>query len=99
MQTNAPWYEGFFGGLIVEAQRWWSTVAQTTDEAEFLMQELAPKPGAKIADVPCGNGRLSLALAAQGVAVTGVDFTAELLADARQAAADRRLTVHFEQRD
>ena len=99
MQTNSPWWQGFFVGLIVEAQRKWSSIEQTEAEAEFLMQELSPVPGAKIADVPCGNGRLSLALAAQGVAVTGVDFTAEILADARQAAAERGLTAQFEQRD
>jgi SAM-dependent methyltransferase len=73
--------------------------AQTREEADFLQQTLAPAPGARIADVPCGEGRLALALAARGYAVTGVDLSPPVLEEARAAARKRGLTVRLEQRD
>ena len=89
------WWRIFFTGLIVDAQRRLNSERQTQEEADFLVEALAPVPGARIADVPCGNGRLALALAARGFALTGVDFTADLLDDARRSAAERNLQVTF----
>jgi SAM-dependent methyltransferase len=98
-QAAPPWWQTFFSGLVLEGLRGLNSEAQTREEADFLEQTLAPAPGARIADVPCGEGRLALALAARGFALTGVDFTAALLGEARAAAARHRLTVRFEQRD
>ena len=99
METKPSWSENFFSGLIVEAQRRLSFPEQTQAESEFLWQALALGSGSRIADVPCGNGRLSLALAAKGLRVTGVDSTSELLDDARRAAAEQCVPAEFEERD
>jgi SAM-dependent methyltransferase len=50
-------------------------------------------------DCGCGTGFLSLELAARGHRVSGVDFAPAMLAEARRKAAERRLTVRFEEGD
>lgn len=56
---------------------------------------LAAAAGGPVLDLGCGSGRLSLALAAAGCAVTGVDASAPMLARARAAAASRGLDVEW----
>ena len=97
MTAPAEWYKTLFSGLFVEAQRRFPT--QTPAEADFLVQALDPPAGGRILDVPCGTGRLTLALAERGYIVTGVDLTAAVLDDGRLAAEGRDLPVRFEQRD
>ncbi len=97
MPANPDWYRTLFTGLMVEAQRRFPQ--QTAAEAEFILKLLEPKPGAKILDVPCGNGRLSLALAEKGFQLTGVDLCEELLNDARKSANEKKLAINFDHRD
>jgi SAM-dependent methyltransferase len=72
---------------------------QTKAEVEFIKKELGVSLPAKILDVPCGGGRHSLALAAAGYQMTGVDISADFLKAARSAPAERKLSVTWEQRD
>jgi len=95
MEANAGWSNHFFSGLVVELQRAINSPQQTCTEAEFLWQALALEPGMLVADVPCGNGRLSLALAERGALVTGVDGCRELLDDAKSQLQDRALSANF----
>ncbi len=83
--TTDDWTRNFFTGLIAESQRVIAGLSPTADEAAFLIRELALHSGASVLDVPCGNGRLALALAAKGYQLAGVDISAELLKDARAA--------------
>ena len=87
------WYTRFFTGLALDLWAQAVPSEETALEAEFLAQALALEPGQSVLDVPCGSGRLSLELAAQGYALTGVDLSAECIAAARKAgsAAARRL--------
>jgi SAM-dependent methyltransferase len=94
-----PWYTNFFKGMIVDMWRQAMPESQTQADAEFLAKELAQPSGAKIADVPCGHGRLSLALAERGYSVTGVDFSEDALRFAIEGAAEKKLPVTFERRD
>lgn len=55
--------------------------------------------GERVLDVPCGNGRLALELAAQGARVSGLDASAEFLAEGRRRAAERGLEVEFHEGD
>src|SRR5215471_8728784 len=50
-------------------------------------------------DAGCGTGFLSLELASRGHRVTGVDFAPEMLAEARRKAAERTVSVRFEEAD
>jgi len=96
-KAPANWWEDFFEGLSV--QLWLEAVPpeHTEQEAERISAALAVPAGAELLDVPCGAGRLSLALAARGYRVTGVDSSREFLAHA--AAAPAAATVTWEQRD
>jgi SAM-dependent methyltransferase len=99
MDSSLPWWQTCFSGLMLEALRTVYTESMSQPEAEFLVQVLAPAPGARIADVPCGGGRLSLALAARGFDLTGVDLTAALVEEASRAARERGLPATFHRRD
>jgi ubiquinone/menaquinone biosynthesis C-methylase UbiE len=50
-------------------------------------------------DAGCGTGFLSFELAARGHRVTGVDFAPAMIAQARAKAAERRVSIRFEQAD
>ena len=50
-------------------------------------------------DAGCGTGFLSLELAARGHRVTGVDFAPAMLAEARRKAAERGVSIRFEEAD
>jgi SAM-dependent methyltransferase len=99
MSTSAPWWETLFSGMVLESWEGYSAAQPTQAEADFLVQTLAPTRGARILDVPCGDGRLALTLAERGFDVTGVDLTAALLERATQAAQQRGLRIAFERRD
>ncbi len=51
--------------------------------------------GHQVLDVGCGVGRWSLALAAKGNEVVGMDFSRTMLDHARQRARERRLDCRF----
>ena len=99
MAVPSNWWQTFFSGLIVES--WLQMVGeeQTKGEVDFIKKELGVSPPARILDVPCGGGRHSLALAAAGYQMTGVDISADFLKAARSATADRKLSLTWEQRD
>ena len=75
------------------------TNEHTNAEVAFIQSRLRLAPGAKILDIPCGLGRLSLEVAALGFQVTGVDYSSACLDEARTAAASRKLNIIWEQRD
>jgi len=52
-------------------------------------------PRSRIIDVPCGSGRHTLALAARGHRVTGVNISTEAIGYARRAAAEACLDVEL----
>ena len=58
---------------------------------------LDPRPGERVADLFCGLGNFSLALARRGAAVVGFEASRELIGRARSNAALNALTVQFEQ--
>jgi len=54
-----------------------------------LLHRHLPEPPARVADLGCGTGTLSVLLADEGYAVDGVDFAPEMVARARAKAGDR----------
>lgn len=59
---------------------------------ELIMAELRDVAGQAILDVGTGSGRYAVELAARGASLTGVDFSSEMLALAREAARQRGIT-------
>ena len=49
-----------------------------------LLELLEPQPGERILDVGCGTGQLTADIARSGAQVTGLDNSADMLADARK---------------
>jgi SAM-dependent methyltransferase len=98
---NAPsdWWQHFFSGLAVDFWRAVVPPEATQADADFLWTKLQLGPGARVLDVPCGAGRLTLPLAARGCAATGIDISQEFVDAAREAAAARGLTATFVRAD
>ena len=99
MAIPEDWWKDFFSGLTVEMWRAVSTPEDNRTEAAWIEKQLQVSPPAKLLDVPCGDGRLALELAARGFEMTGVDLSREFLAAARKTAEERGLGARFEQRD
>jgi SAM-dependent methyltransferase len=82
----------------------WDAEAEAFDEAadhglrdpgvraawRSLLVSLVPAPPARVADLGCGTGTLSLLLADEGHAVHGVDFSPAMVTRARAKAEGRR---------
>jgi SAM-dependent methyltransferase len=99
MNAQDGWWTTFFQGVTLE---FWSraiTDKQTLEEADFLQQELGVAAGGRVLDVPCGNGRLALALAGRGLQLTGVDLAVEYIDTARERSARERLPVEWHRGD
>ena len=99
MTIPEDWWKDFFSGLTVEMWRAVSTPEDNRTETAWIEKQLQVSPPAKLLDVPCGDGRLALELAARGFEMTGVDLSREFLAAARKTAEERALAAKFEQRD
>lgn len=86
-RTSVPsnWYESFFHGVTLDLWRQAIPPKQTKAEADFLFKALHCESGAHVLDVPCGNGRLSFALAERGLRITGMDISEEFIAEARES--------------
>lgn len=100
--ARTDWWKDFFQGLAVDFWRAVQTEEATLAEADFLETNLGLSSGDRVLDAPCGDGRLSLALAARGYGVTGVDISAGFLEAARASARARNLEIawrHGDMRD
>jgi SAM-dependent methyltransferase len=60
-----------------------------------LLDALAPQPGEHILDVGCGFGSTSLAAAARGADVHGVDISGPMIERARERAAEAKARTEF----
>jgi ubiquinone/menaquinone biosynthesis C-methylase UbiE len=71
----------------------------TEYEISFLINELGLKKGDRILDIGCGTGRHSLGLAKEGMIMTGIDLSPDMLTIARQKAQELGLNITFIQQD
>jgi len=94
MQTN--WWEDFFHGVALDFWRAAISDEQTRAEADFINNQLQLPVGAKLLDVPCGNGRLSIELAAFGFELTGVDIAVEFIEEAQRKSEARGVRVNWQ---
>lgn len=65
-----------------------------TDAA--VLNAIRDFPRCRVLDLGCGEGWLARALTAEGYAVTGVDASQSLIADARKAGAGQFLALSYE---
>ncbi|MFH1501568.1 MAG: class I SAM-dependent methyltransferase [Candidatus Eisenbacteria bacterium] len=86
----AHWTDTFFEGEWDTIIRKVYTPEESLEEARFIRQALRLRPGSRVLDAPCGDGRISLALAGMGCRVTGVDACVPSVRRARRLARARR---------
>src|SRR5215813_13732705 len=89
---RAPGFDGGFGHSI-------RTPSERAAWDRILDLALKGRGPLDALDAGCGTGFLSFELAGRGHRVTGVDFASAMLAEARRKAAERTVSVHFEEAD
>jgi len=97
MKTN--WWENFFHGVALDFWRAAISVEQTRAEADFINNQLQLPVGAKVLDVPCGNGRLAIELGAFGFELTGVDLAVEFIEEAKRKSDARGVRIDWRNTD
>src|SRR5437763_16869173 len=60
-----------------------------------LTEQWARSLAGPLLDLACGTGRMALRMAEVGYQVTGVDITPEMIARARQKAAEQGLSIEL----
>jgi len=93
MNSQQNWYKTFFNGLALEV---WTTVITpeyTNAEVQFIKELIYNSTGSNILDVPCGNGRHSIALAKEGYPVTSIDIAEEYICNLRDITAKELLPI------
>jgi cyclopropane fatty-acyl-phospholipid synthase-like methyltransferase len=93
-RVQDDWYVGFHRGL---AARFWRAAGATMadDDARLVCRLLGLAPGTSVLDVPCGDGRLTVRLAAAGHTAIGIDIAAAEVQRARCAAAQAAVDASF----
>ena len=89
---RAPGFDDDFGHSI-------RTPAERAAWDRIFALVLADRRALDALDVGCGTGFLTFELASRGHRVTGVDFAAAMIAEARRKAAEHSATVRFEEGD
>jgi SAM-dependent methyltransferase len=88
-RLKSMWMAGNFG-----------EVARSIESgADEIIARLALEAGARVLDVACGRGNLSLPAARVGCDVTGLDIAPNLLEQARARAAAEGLKIQFDEGD
>jgi SAM-dependent methyltransferase len=77
------WQETFFRGVALDAWRRIINPETTSKEVDFLKRALAIGAGARLLDIPCGNGHHAIEFARRGYKMTGLDLSEEFIAEAR----------------
>jgi len=70
-----------------------------SDVGEACVERAGVEPGMEVLDVACGAGNATIPAARAGARATGVDFSPELLAIARERAADALVEVEWVESD
>ncbi len=71
----------------------------TAEAWKRLLDQWLPKPKAKVADLGCGTGSISVLLARAGHTVVGIDYSPKMIDLAKIKAKQSGLTVQFEEMD
>jgi 2-polyprenyl-3-methyl-5-hydroxy-6-metoxy-1,4-benzoquinol methylase len=85
---RAPWVAGNFGAIAREIG---------APEAEGFVARIGLELDARVLDIACGTGNVTISLARRGAMVTGLDMTSHLLEDARARATREGLHIRFDE--
>jgi SAM-dependent methyltransferase len=99
MRRKKEWWQDFFLKTYHRVQRDQFPEETNLQQAAFIEKALQLTPGARVLDVPCGQGRLAMILAQRGYRMTGVDFNPAALKDAARISRQRKLQIHWVRRD
>ena len=86
---RAPWIAGDFGAIARE---------MGAPEAESFVARMELEPGARVLDIACGTGNVTIPLARRGARATGLDMMPHLLEEARARTAREGLPIRFDER-
>jgi ubiquinone/menaquinone biosynthesis C-methylase UbiE len=89
------WHDRFFRGLYTRVLAHQFQHAASLDHARAVRRLLRVRRGARVLDIPCGMGRVTLPLARTGLRMTGVDREPGYISRARRAATRARLRITF----
>src|SRR5439155_15713104 len=80
-----------------EVVAFWTRFAESGLQAaeSAMLERYAPPAPARVLDIGCGAGRVTLALVPHGYAVTGVDITAAMLHAARAMSLQHAIAGAF----
>jgi len=97
-RTGGPmshWTDTFFTGFWSNMQRSPAMADAAVREARVLRKVLRLRRGSRVADIPCGDGRISLELARLGCEVVGLDACEPSIRRARGKFARAELAGEF----
>src|SRR5512146_221995 len=83
-RASPDWWKSYFDAQYLLEYEPLFSLERDRHEVARLMEILGLPAGARVLDVPCGQGRHSHLLAEAGFDVLGVDYSADLLAAARK---------------
>lgn len=86
------------GGLIYDANIYDGMNTHLTD-LQFYKRWLPQNKDARILELCCGTGRLTLPIAKDGYTISGVDYTASMLDQAKIKASEAGLEIRFMEAD
>lgn len=86
------------GDLIYDANIYDGMNTDLSD-LQFYKRWLPQSKGARILELCCGTGRLTLPIARDGYNISGVDYTPSMLAQARLKASEAGLEINFIEAD
>lgn len=69
------------------------------DDLQFYKRWLPQNKDAKILELCCGTGRLTIPIAKEGYNISGVDYTSSMLEQAKTKASEAKLEVEFIEAD
>jgi ubiquinone/menaquinone biosynthesis C-methylase UbiE len=88
-----PWWDVYFNELYLRLLKTTLTPDHTAQEVAAIIALLDLRPGARVLDLCCGQGRHAVLLARAGCQVTGLDRSSYLLGQAQQAAEQAGVKV------
>src|SRR5919112_2139012 len=87
---HSEWWQSYFDAQYLLEYEPIFTLERDRQEASRLLDVLALPTGARVLDVPCGQGRHAHLLAESGFDVDGLDYSSRLLDVARERGTGRR---------